>query len=383
MPILLGLFIAHRWGLEELAAYTLANASIAIALIAVDWGAQRALPRNLATLTPTSAERLLGSANAFRLLVVAALFAIGALAVLMGRVDRGVALYLVLLAPLCLLILITGNAIGERVVAGSTRAIGLALVSGLAVFALLGSTVLAMKLGPHWFVAAYVCGKTVEAIVIVAGRWWVLTVHKQHMFPTALALWPFAAQAVLSVIYSRLAVFTVENFTTRADLGLFSFAVAIQGSFLLVPGSLALVYFPDLTRRTAAGDFSGIRAIVRRYTIVSCLGILLGMGVLAVAIRPMSTMFGLPPGGDRFILAFVSVAILSVFSTMLGFRVQAGGHEGKAARLSVLTLLFAAVYQVIALSWFGVWGVVAAVAASDLTSIALFAYALKKTRPSA
>ena len=35
MPILLGLFIANRWGLEELAAYTVAAAMIAIAVSAV------------------------------------------------------------------------------------------------------------------------------------------------------------------------------------------------------------------------------------------------------------------------------------------------------------------------------------------------------------
>ena len=63
MPILLGLFIAHRWGLGELAAYTVANAAITIAQLAVDWGAQRALPRNLAMLAPIHAllDRFLGT----------------------------------------------------------------------------------------------------------------------------------------------------------------------------------------------------------------------------------------------------------------------------------------------------------------------------------
>lgn len=377
MPILLGLFIAHRWGLVELAAFTVANAAIMIALIAVDWGAQRALPRNLSMLPRAAAVRMLGSANAFRLLVVATLLAGGAIIVATGRVDRAVAVYLALLFPLCPLFLITGNAVGERVATGNTRPIGLALLAGLLTFSLLGGLVLMMRLGPHWFIAAYVCGKAVEAAAIVTGRSWVLAVRAAEIIPTASAFWPFAAQAILGVFYSRLAVFTVERMTTRVELGLFSVAAALQGTLLLVPVSLALIYFPDLTRRTAEKDVPGVRAIVLRYTIISCIGVMVGLGVLAIAIGPMSAMFGLPAGGARFVMAFAAVGLLSVFSTMAGFRVQAGGQEGTAARLSVATLLFAIVYQIAALSWLGLWGIVAAAAAAELTSIALFGYALR------
>ncbi len=377
MPILLGLFIAHRWGLGELAAYTVANAAITIAQLAVDWGAQRALPRNLAMLAPEGAARMLASVNAFRLLLVTVLFGGGAIAIATGYVDRGVTVYLTLLFPLCVLFLVTGNAVGERVVAGETRAISWAVAAGLIVFAIGGGIILTLQLGPRWFIAAYVAGKCVEAIGIVIGRWWVIAVRTDEVLSAAVAFWPFAAQAILGVIYSRLAIFTVERMLPRAELGVFSFAVALQGALMLVPVSLALIYFPELTRRTTAGDFPEVRRIVLRYTIISCTGIVMGVGVLASVMGPMGAMFKLPPGGAAFVVAFAAVSLLSVFSTMAGFRVQAGGRESIAARLSVVTLVCAAIFQITALKALGLWGIVVAAIAAELTTIVLFGFALR------
>src|SRR5262245_47406848 len=69
-PIALGLFLAHRWGRRELAAFTLAHATVVIVAAVTDWGATRALPRNLATLPPDAAAEFLAAANALRLAIV-------------------------------------------------------------------------------------------------------------------------------------------------------------------------------------------------------------------------------------------------------------------------------------------------------------------------
>ncbi len=67
VPIFLGLFLAHQWGRPELAAFTVAHAAVMIAVAITDWGATRALPRNLATLPPGAAAEHLAAANALRL----------------------------------------------------------------------------------------------------------------------------------------------------------------------------------------------------------------------------------------------------------------------------------------------------------------------------
>ena len=116
MPIALGLFIASRWGLEELAAYTLAAASIAIVSVVADFGATRALPRNLALLPVEGGRQFLAAATTFRFVLAILAAVAGLVAILAGLADVRVARYLVLLFAVVPLTIVTTNAISERVV---------------------------------------------------------------------------------------------------------------------------------------------------------------------------------------------------------------------------------------------------------------------------
>ena len=380
LPIALGLFLAYRWGRHELAAFTIAHATVTIASAAADWGASRALPRNLATLAPEGAAELLAAGNAFRLglTVVAALIA-GAL-VIAGAIDADAARYLLVLFPLCPLFVMTTNAISERVVAGATGAIPAAVIAGLLTLAGLGGIVLALHLGALWLVAAYVAGKVIEALVLASGRWWVLSLKATGVAATAAALWPFAAQMILGVIYSRLSVFTVERVTTRAELGVFSVALAFQNAFLLIPTSLALIQFPELTRRWHDRDGRATRRILLRYAIVSAAGVLLGAIVLAGLAGRVAAALDVPLAMMPFVIAFAVLAFPSSLSSVAGFVMQARGEEHLASRLSVITLSLALLYQLAALRAFGLWGIVAAVGAGEVTTIAVFGLALVYTR---
>jgi len=378
LPVLMGLFIASRWGLTEVAVYTVANAAISIALVVADGGATRALPRDLAVLDATGARRLLSAANAFRLMLILGLLVVAAAAILLGGVSADVAAYFTILLPLCLVSVFATNAASERVVSGAARGIGVAVLAGLFVFAGFGAAVLHFDLGPRLFVGAYVLGKATEAAVMVAGRTWVASVSSQNAMKTARALWPFSAQMILGVLYSRLAVFTAERMTTRVELGVFSVAAAFQGALLLVPASLALVYFPNLTRKAQAGH--GVRPILIRYTIVSALGVAGGCAVLVLFSGPIGTALRVPDRYLTFVLVFSALSLFSIFSMMAGFLMQSRGMEARTARLSVVTLALALVYQVVALRAWGLWGLVVAVAAAEITTVAIFAIGLRQPR---
>ncbi|HEX9366869.1 MAG TPA: hypothetical protein VF921_09585 [Vicinamibacterales bacterium] len=382
MPIVLGLFLAHRWGRRELAAFTVAHAAVMIAVGFTDWGATRALPRNLATLPPGAAAEHLAAANTLRLGLVGAAILIGAALIGAGAVDHDAARYLTILFPLCPLFLVTTNAVSERVVAGETRAIATAVAAGLLTFAGLGGVVLVLNLGAPGLVAAYVAGKVIEAAVLASGRWWVLSLGTTGVAATGAALWPFAAQLILGVIYSRLAVFTVERVTTRAELGVFSVALAFQNVLLLIPTSLALMQFPELTRRWKDGDGPAVRRILVRYTIVSGVGVLLGAVVLVMLARPIAAVLDVPPAMMPFVIAFAVLAFPSSLSIVAGFFMQARGEERLVSRLSVVTLSLALVYQMAALRAFGLWGIVIAVGAAEVTTIVVFTLGLAWTRRS-
>ena len=376
MPIVLGLFLAHRWGRHELAAFTIAQAAVTIAVAVTDWGATRALPRNLATLAADAAGELIAAGNALRLaLVAAAVIAAGSL-VVAGAIDGDAARYLAILFPLCPLSIVTTDAVSQRVVAGETRAITTAVAGGLLTFALLGGVVMGLDGGAPWLVAAYVVGKVIEAAILASGRWWVLSLRTTGVAATAAAFWPFAAQMILGVIYSRLAVFTVEQATTRAELGVFSVALAFQNALLLIPTSLALTQFPELTRRWQDGDVRAVRRILVRYTIVSGLNAFLGAIVLAAVAGRVAAVLNIPPAMMPFVVVYAALSFLSSLNVVAGFLMQARGDERLASQLSVLTLSLALAYQIAALRAFGLWGIVAGVGAAEVTTLAVFALGL-------
>jgi O-antigen/teichoic acid export membrane protein len=376
MPILLGLFIAHRWGVREVAPFAVANAIVAVALVVADWGATRALPRNLATLAADAGARFLGSANALRLLIAGAMLGLAAALSAAGIVQHDVAVYLAILFPLCAISLFSTNALSERIVVRDTRRVGVAVAAGLATFAALALLALRAQYGPRLFVAAYVAGKLVELLLMVSGRWWVLAVHSHELRATATSLWPFGAQMILGVIYSRLSVFTVEHMASRMELGVFSVASALQSALLLIPTSLALIYFPELTR--IANDSRGVRAILVRYTIISATGVTCGLTALGVFAARVTAVLKVPRAFTPFVVAFAALALLSIFSTIAGFLMQARGQEHRAARLSIITLGLALVYQLTALHWWGLPGIIAAVAAAELTTVVVFGAALRR-----
>ena len=376
LPIVLGLFISHRWGRQELAAFMLAHATVTIVVAVVDWGATRALPRNLATLAADAATELLAAGNALRIALVGVAAGLVAALTAAGAIDADAARYLAILFPLCPLFLVTTNAVSERVVAAETGGITTAVAAGLLTFAGLGAIVLGLGAGVLWLVAAYVAGKAIEALLLVSGRWWVLSVGTAGVADTAAALWPFAAQTILGVIYSRLSVFTVERVTTRAELGVFSVALACQNALLLIPTSLALMQFPELTRRWQEGNAGAARRILVRYAIVAVPAVLVGALALLIVSGRIARALDVPPAMMPFVAAFAALAFMSSLSILGGFLLQARGQERLVSRLSVLTLSLALVYQVAALRLWGLWGIVAAVAAAEATTIVVFAVAL-------
>jgi hypothetical protein len=124
-------------------------------------------------------------------------------------------------SPACPLFVVTTNAVSERVVA-ETGAITAAVAAW---------TVDVRRTAPSWrFTSTPLVrrrasreggrggARRVRPMVGLVAR---ASRGTRNVAGAAAALWPFAAQTILGVIYSRLAVFTVERVTTRAELGVF------------------------------------------------------------------------------------------------------------------------------------------------------------------
>jgi O-antigen/teichoic acid export membrane protein len=384
MPILIGLFIGYRWGLHELGAFTVASATLAVALVVTDWGTTRALPRNLATLPHGMAVEFLSSANTFRLLLFAAVVALSAVAAVLGSWDRGVTTYMAILLPVCVFSMLTTNALSDRVVTGEMVGVGFAVMAGVLTFAALGAAFMRLALPPWSLAAAYACGKLVEAVVMTWGRWWVARMGIRSMSTTAALLWPFGVHLMLAAAYSRLSVFTVERMTDPISLGVFSVAVALHAALLLVPTSLALLHFPEITRAVQSGAGGRVRSILIRYSIFSCGTVGAGLIALGVLAPRIGRVLNVPPQFSSFLVAFAAISLITVFSSMAGFVMQARGREKEAARLAAWMLVVGVAYQLVALRVFGLWGICIAVTAGEITTVVSYILILrgkKNSRP--
>jgi len=373
MPILIGLYIAHRWGLASLGAYTLAASYVAVGLMITDWGCTRWLPRELALvrLTPGAPPTAAATANALRLTITAAFLLVTCLLAVAHILPADATRFALELGLLCPITIYSMNGVSDRIVRREIGGIAIAVFIGLALFALLAFGGQSFVPGPDGIIVAYVIGRAAEAAVMMRGRGDLYPVAFRHFLPTAAALWPFSIQAILAVLYSRLSVFMIEHFR-RQDLGLVGAASALQNVLLLFPVSITLLNYPAMTTAAARGDRPRLRTVVVASAAASVAALTLAAGALFIARNRVAALLHIPAQSIPLVVAFAAIAYITIASTLAGALLQAMHYEKVTARLSFLTIAFALFYQYILIRWWGLWGLVGALAAAEATSAAVF-----------
>jgi O-antigen/teichoic acid export membrane protein len=372
MPLLLGLYIGHRWGLAELGAYTLASSFVAVGLMVVDWGCTRWLPRELALARVQEGSGSgVATANTLRLILAAVfLLLTGALSAA-GRIPAESARFAIELGILYPVSIFSVNGVSDRVVSREIAGIGGAVASGLTIFAAGAWCAVGVGFGPHLLVLAYVTGKVVEAVFLMSGRARLFHFVPRHVLAMGIALWPFSVQAILGILYARLSVFIVEHFRP-ADLGLVGVATALQGIFLLLPVSIGLLKYPVFTTAAVKGDRQQIRTALVTALTMSMAGVAAGVAALFAGRHVISRALQVAPSSMLFVIAFASIAALTAGTAMSGLLLQALGREHTTARLSFITLAASLVSQFTFVRWLGLWGVAAGIATAELVSLAIF-----------
>lgn len=373
MPILIGLYIAHRWGLASLGAYTFASSYVAVGLMITDWGCTRWLPRELALvrLTPGAPPTAAATANALRLTIAAAFLLLTSLLSIAHVLPADSARFALELGLLCPITIYSMNGVSDRIVTREIGGIATAVFVGLVIFVLLSFAGDSFAPGPHGIILAYVIGRAAEAAIMMQGRRDLYPVAIRHLIPTAAALWPFSIQAILGVTYSRLSVFVIEHFR-RQDLGLVGAASALQNIMLLFPVSIALLNYPAMTTASANGDGRRLRTVMIASAAASVVALTFAGGALFVARHFVAAALHIPPQSMPIVIAYAAIAYITIAVTLAGVLLQAMRLEKVTARLSFLTFAFALAYQYILIRWFGLWGLVGALAAAEVTSAAIF-----------
>ena len=372
MPILIGLYIGHRWGLGALGAYTFAASFVAVGLMCVDWGCTRWIPRELALArlhgdlageTPT--------ANTIRLVLAAAFLFLTIGGSGAGWIPAESARYAVALSFLCPIAIFSANGVSDRIVTREVGAIGAAVAAGLVVFAAGAWIAASLQTGPIGLIVAYLIGKVLEAVLLMTGRGHLFRFSLRRFLVTAAALWPFSMQAILGVIYSRLSVFIVQHFR-HADLGLIGAATALQNVLLLVPVSIALLEYPVLTAAAATAQEGKFRRVLIVSAAASFAAVTAAMVFVILVRHIVGAALHIPPDLLPFVMAYVAVAYLTIGTALSSVLLQAIGRERITARLSVVTLVLSVTAQYGFIRAFGRWGVVEGVATAEALSVILF-----------
>lgn len=373
MPILIGLYIARRWGLAALGAYTFAASYVAVGLMITDWGCTRWLPRELALvrMTPGAHPAAVATANGLRLLIAGAFLAGTGCLALAHLFPAESARYALEIGLLCLINVYSVNGVSDRIVKREIGGVTVAVSTGLVVFAAVALAGWMMGQGPHTIVLAYVIGRVAEAALMMTGRGDLYPVAFRHVVPTAAALSPFSIQAILGVVYSRLSVFMIEYFR-RQDLGLVGAASALQNILLLFPLSIALLNYPPMSTAAASGDGKRLRRVISMSVGASMAALTLASAGLFIVRHSLASTLHIPSESMPLVIAYIAVAYITVVTTTAGVVLQSVHQEKLTAQLSFVTAALALMYQYFFIRAFGLWGLVGALAAAEATSAILF-----------
>jgi O-antigen/teichoic acid export membrane protein len=371
-PIIIGLYIAHRWGLRELAAYSVASALVAVALVLTDWGCSRLLPREIAIVQRGRAAVFVAQTNGVRVVLVLACLAAVAAGSWFHFIEADVSVYTFLLLPCCAVAIVSTNGVSERVVSGNVHAISAAVIAGVVVFVATAFPLLKSFGGNgHALVVAYLIGKCVEAAVLMRGRLWMARTIFGGIGHALISLWPFSVQAIFGAIHSRLPIFVIEHMGSRYDVGLVSAGLALRNMLLLLPASMALLSYPALAVAARDRDVGRMRRIVTAYLYVCTAGVLAGIGLLIAFINRICLVLRIPPEQESFTIVFVAVGITTIGTALVGVALQAFGGEHVAARLSLIALVFSGACYGVAVEYWGVWGTVWGLLGGEIAALVL------------
>ncbi len=375
-PLLLGLFIGYRWGVPEMGLFTLAYSVIAIGVVVTDWGCARWLPREMAlALAVGRPSDLIPASTVIRVVTAVATMVCSVAAVASGLVDHGALGYVLVMGALYFVSIAATNGLSGRIVRGEETAVGRAVAAGLVAFLVAAAGLSLLARGPLAMAFALVLGRATEALLLCSPGCLEARFDRNAVTDAWRTLLPFNVQAVLGIFYAKAPVLMMGALAGLHELGTLAAALSLQGTLMLLPVSLALLYYPRLVEAVARKDLAGVRRITWRYVTVCGAGLTVAFGVVLVLAPTLLEVLHIANRDAAFVLTFVGASYTTIGTSFAGFLLLALGGERSASWLSLLTACTAFALQAALIALLGVWGALVAYVAYEALSIAVFAVA--------
>ncbi len=260
----------------------------------------------------------------------------------------------------------------------------LTLLLRLCVFAF-GIAALLLQPSVNGVALAYLIGNGLAAVL---GYTWLrswffkptLTARRSASSALLRQALPLGGAILLSIAYTRTAVFLLDAFSSSTAVGEYGVALRLTEPLALIPSAIMAAVFPALAHTMAQGGYAATRALrLKTIGVLSLAGALIAAGGVLLGPWLIHFLYGTQYAGSTQALQLLALAALPIFIN------YALTHFLVARRQQRLNLVFNAVIFVVNLflcSWliprFGPGGAALATVLSELTLVTLCSIALSR-----
>ncbi len=260
----------------------------------------------------------------------------------------------------------------------------LTLLLRLCVFAF-GIAALLLQPSVNGVALAYLIGNGLAAVL---GYTWLrswffkptLTARRSASSALLRQALPLGGAILLSIAYTRTAVFLLDAFSSSTAVGEYGVALRLTEPLALIPSAIMAAVFPALAHTMAQGGYAATRALrLKTIGVLSLAGALIAAGGVLLGPWLIHFLYGTQYAGSTQALQLLALAALPIFIN------YALTHFLVARRQQRLNLVFNAVIFVVNLflcSWliprFSPGGAALATVLSELTLVTLCSIALSR-----
>jgi O-antigen/teichoic acid export membrane protein len=260
----------------------------------------------------------------------------------------------------------------------------LTLLLRLGVFAF-GFAALLLRPGINGVSLAYLTGNGLAAVL---GYIWlrrrffkpVLRARRSASRALLRQALPLGGAILLSIAYTRTAVFLLDAFSNSTAVGEYGVALRLTEPLALIPSAIMAAVFPALAHTMAQTGYAATRTLrLKTIGLLALAGSLIAVGGVLLGPWLIHLLYGAQYAGSTLALQLLSLAALPIFIN------YALTHFLVARRQQRLNLIFNAVIFVVNLvlcSWliprFGPGGAALSIVLSELTLLTLCSIALSR-----
>jgi O-antigen/teichoic acid export membrane protein len=196
--------------------------------------------------------------------------------------------------------------------------------------------------------------------------------------------WPIGASIVVSMLYTRVAIFLLQGLRGSADVAEYGVALRLLEPMYLIPAAMSAVFYPAYVRALADAPSEASRMVARWTAAVAGLGVAAYVALAVLGLPFIVLFFGPGFASSGELLRLLGLALVPGFvSFLLNQALIARGQARYNLAVMALLLVFSVIANWWAITTFGTWGAAGAAVVVEAALLAALGYRLvhEQTKP--